>query len=127
MTQKVFENITLHVDPDKVRRPGKLFVRSGSLPSNTAIQDYDVGTFIFAAAGTPAEIVGSVYVNYDLILSVPQPYQFDALSALSIDQTIPVPLPVTNLFDYQTSNTYQSYNLARTSADLVVNRLSNML
>lgn len=68
----MFENIKLNLDKKRLRRNGKLYVRTGSLPSNTAIQDYDVGTFIFATAGSPGEtIIGSIYVNYTIKLFTP--------------------------------------------------------
>lgn len=51
-----------------MRKNGKMFVRNGPLPANTAIQDYDVGTFIFAAAGTAEVVIGSIYITYKIRL-----------------------------------------------------------
>lgn len=108
-----------------MRRPGKLYVRTGPLPDNTAIQDYDVGTVIFCLAGTPSEVMGSVYVDYTIKLTVPQPYNYNQLTALSVQQSLPVPQPVSNIWNYQTSQTYRPYNDTRETAELIVDPVNN--
>lgn len=49
-----------------------------SLPQNTAIQDYDTGSFLLSVSGNsdPGSI-GTVFVSYDITFSVPCPSPLD--------------------------------------------------
>ena len=49
-----------------------------SLPQNTAIQDYDTGSFILAVSGnSDSGSIGTVFVSYDITFSVPCPSPVD--------------------------------------------------
>lgn len=48
------------------------YIRSTPLGTNLDIKTYDVGTFQYAVGGTPGEILGELWIEYDVYLSIPQ-------------------------------------------------------
>lgn len=50
---KIWQNQILSYNKKFARKNGKYFTRNTELPPNTAIQDYDAGTFIYVASGAP--------------------------------------------------------------------------
>lgn len=71
---KVWENNYVNIEKDKLRQDSKLYVRSGALLANQSIQNYDLGTLLYAVQGTTSVIVGNIFVEYMIALYVPCPY-----------------------------------------------------
>lgn len=82
---KVWQNLTLSLDRAKLRQDSKLYIRPGSLPTGTTIQNYDIGTLLYAVQGTTSQVVGNLFVEYTIALFVPCPYESSAISENSID------------------------------------------
>lgn len=49
-----------------------LFVRDGDVPFGSDPKFYDLGTFSIATQGTPNNVIGEVWVSYDVELTVPR-------------------------------------------------------
>lgn len=87
-------------------------IRVGTLPANTAIQDYDIGSLILVASGTPVQNIGNLYVNYRVILTVPQPNLNLNPSAVSLARQFlgdSSANTVSNLWTYTTDPAFAEY------------------
>lgn len=82
---KVWENLILPLDRSKLRQDSRLYIRAGSVPAGSTIQNYDSGTLLYAVQGTTSQVVGNLFVEYTIALFVPCPYESTAISENSID------------------------------------------
>lgn len=72
-TSNIWRPTIMRCTPSCLRHPEKLFVRTvATLPSNLDIKFYDFAKVVVDVSSTESGILGSLYLTYDITLSIPQ-------------------------------------------------------
>lgn len=111
-----WDECCLAIDPSILNNRGTLFCRPGAVPTGTDPKTYDLGNLLLCTSGGIVGIVGELFVEYTLILSIPQlqsnVQSGSYINAVGVSTAVPFgtgPLALTGLLDATLTSTFFTF------------------